>query len=330
MSTIFSENLFRRFEDEFRPFLGRVGIPAAVLTQHNVEVADIKYVELLETVAREANPTIGLDMGDAVELRDLGVLGHALAACQSVGQALEVFARYLYVFSQSNKFRLDVAKNQAVCTYSVSILQPDLVRQDAEFAISVVTHSIFDLVGKRPTPRLIEFCHSRLPSARKHERFFGCEVAFGRAANRIHFSRNVLDAPVLSADAGLLEALKFYLDDRLITRSEEEDTVVKTRHLISTSLTYGIPTVERIAERMGISGRSLQRRLAERGFLFSDMVEATCRPIAMDYVCNTEYALTDIALMVGYNDLSAFSRAFRRWTGKSPSEVRRGCTLHPE
>jgi AraC-like DNA-binding protein len=322
MSTIFSERLFRRFEDQFRPFLERVGIPAAVLTQHDVEVEDTKYVELLETVAREANPTIGLDMGNAVELRDLGVLGHAMAASPNIGEALEIFARYLYVFSQSNTVRLDVAKRQAVCTYSVSILQPDLVRQDAEFALSFVTHGIFRLTERRVTPHLIEFSHTRLPEARKHEKFFGCEVAFGRVANRIHFNRDVLEAPLLSQDAGLLAALKFFLDDRLVTRSEEEDVVVKTRHLISTSLTHGIPTLDIVAERMGLSGRSLQRRLAERNLQFSDLVEAICKQISIDYVNNTEYPLTDIALMVGYHELSAFSRAFRRWTGKSPSQFR--------
>ena len=210
MPTIFSERLFRRFGDQFRPFLDRVGIPAAVLTQHDVEIEDTKYVELLEMVARETNPTIGLEMGGAVDLRDLGVLGHAMAASANIGEALQVFARYLYVFSQSNKFRLDLAKRQAVCTYAVSILQPDLVRQDAEFAISFVTHGIFGLTGRQVKPNLIEFSHTRLPGARQHDRFFGCEVVFGRAANRIHFSRDVLSEPVHSADAGLLEALRFY------------------------------------------------------------------------------------------------------------------------
>lgn len=322
MSTIFSERLFGRFEDQFRPFLDRVGIPAAVLTQHNVEIEDTKYVALLETVAREANPTIGLDMGGAIELGDFGVLGHAMAAAATIGEALQIFARYLYVFSQSNEFRLDVAKRQAVCTYGASILQPELVRQDAEFTIGVITHGVFGLTGRQVKPHLIEFSHTRLPGARKHENFFGCEVLFGRAATRIHFARDALNEPVLCADAGLLHALKFYMDDRLITRSEEEDIVVKTRHLISTSLTEGVPTLDQIAQRMGMSGRSLQRRLAERDLLFRDMVESICKPIAMDYVNNTGYSLTDIALMVGYNDLSAFSRAFRRWTGKSPSEIR--------
>ncbi len=322
MSTIFSERLFRRFSDQFRPFLDRVGIPADVLTRHDVEVEDTKYVELLETVAREANPTIGLEMGCSVELSDLGVLGHAMAASQNVGEALQIFARYLYVFSQANKVRLDVAKRQAVCSYSVSILQPDLVRQDAEFAISFVTHGVFRLAERRVAPRLIEFSHTRLPNARSHEEIFGCKVAFGATANRIHFDRDALSAHVLSRDAGLLEALRFYLDDRLVTRSEDEDIAVKTRHLISTSLTYGIPTLDQIGERMGMSGRSLQRKLAEQGLRFSEMVEVVCKPIAEDYVNNTEYPLTDIALMVGYNDLSAFSRAFKRWTGSSPSQVR--------
>ncbi len=322
MPTIFSERLFAKFKDQFLPFLERVGIPPTVMIRHDVEIADMKYVELLETVARESNPSLGLEMALTVEPQDLGVLGHAVAASSTIGEAIEIFSRYLYVFSQSNAVRLDVAEQQAVCSYTVSVLQPDLVRQDGEFSIGFIVRTLLGLSGRRVRPNLVEFRHSRLSDARGHEKVFGCDVAFGRAANRVHFQRDVLDYPVLSADPGLLEALKFYLEDRLITRSEEEDFVVKMRHLVTTSLADGLPTVEQMAKRMGISGRSMQRRLAERNMVFSDLIESICEPIALDYVLNTSYSFTDIALMVGYSDLSAFSRAFKRWTGRTPSEVR--------
>jgi AraC-like DNA-binding protein len=322
MPTIFSERLFARFKDQLSPYLDRVGIPPTVMTRHDVEIADMKYVELLETVARESNPNIGLEMALAVEPQDLGVLGHAVAASRTIGEAIEIFSRYLYVFSQSNAVRLDIAEQQAVCSYTVSVLQPDLVRQDAEFSIGFIVRKLLDLGGRRVRPSLVEFRHSRLPGRREHEKVFGCDVVFERAANRVHFQRDVLDYPVLSADLGLLEALRFYLEDRLVTRSEEEDFVAKIQHLVTTSLAHGLPTVEQMAKRMGISGRSMQRRLAERNMVFSDLIESICEPIALDYVRNTRYSFTDIALMVGYSDLSAFSRAFKRWTGHTPSEMR--------
>ena len=322
MPTIFSEKFFARFEPQFRPYLDRLDIPASILTRPDVEISDTKYVELLETVARESNPNLGLEMACAVEPQDLGIIGHAIAAASTMGEALQVFSRYLYVFSQSNIFRLDLAAQQAVCTYAVTILQPDLVRQDAEFALGFVTKAVFALTRQKVHPRLVEFSHSRLPAARQHEQVFGCDVLFERSANRIHLDRKMLDYPLSSADEGLLTALRFYLDDRLISRSEADDLVVKVKHLISSSLTQGIPTIEGIADQIGLSKRTLQRKLAERNVVFSELIDATCKPIALDYVRNTEFRITDIALMLGYSDLSAFSRAFKRWTGVSPQQMR--------
>jgi hypothetical protein len=110
MPTIFSEGIFARFEDQFRPFVAELDIPESVFTRRDVEVPSHKYAELLETVARHANPHIGLDLGESLEPRDLGVMGHAMSASATVGEALSVVSRYLYVLSQSNTMRLDIGE----------------------------------------------------------------------------------------------------------------------------------------------------------------------------------------------------------------------------
>lgn len=322
MSTIFSENIFARFEEQFRPHIDELEIPESIFRQPDIEITDFKFNDLLELVARKSNPYIGLDLGEQLQPRDLGVIGHAMSAASTVGEAMNIFSRYLYVLSQSNTIRLDIGEVDVVCTYAVTILQPNLVRQDAEFALSFLTSLIRVLSGRKFAPRLVEFSHGKFAEARRHQQLFDCEVSFDRRANRLHFPKRVLEYPVQSADRRLLQALIFYLDSRLVLRSEEDDLVAKVRHLVSVSLGDGLPDLNHIASLMGMSGRTLQRKLADENLVFSEILEAICKSIAVEYVLHSDYSFTDIALMLGYNDLSSFSRAFKRWTGVGPLHAR--------
>jgi AraC-like DNA-binding protein len=322
MPTIFSEKMFQKFEAQFRPFVARLGIPEAVFTQRNVEVAGTKYIDLLETVARESNPYIGLEMGYRLTARDLGVLGHAMSATANIGEALAIFSSYIYVFAQSNILRLDFGKKNAVCTYSVTVLQPDLCRQDAEFALAYITTQIRSLSQNEFRPRLVEFAHTQIAPAQRHRDLFGCEVLFGRRATRLRFDKKVLDYPVHSTDPGLLKALLFYLDDRMKVRSEDVDVLSKTRHLISTSLSGAGPDHKKVASNLGMSSRTLRRKLGEHNITFGDLVDSIRNSIAMEYVSQSDHSLTEVALMLGYSEMSSFSRAFKRWTGMSPTQAR--------
>lgn len=329
MATIFSEGIFARYEDLFRPFLAKLEIPESVFARRDVEVSNRKYAELLETVARNTNPYIGLDLGQNLEARDLGVIAHAMSASATIGEALAVFSRYLYVLCQSCTLRLDIGEEKVVCTYTVTMLQPDQVRQDVEFTLSMITTMIRKLSGRSFRPLSIDFCHSPFTSTKRHQSLFDCDIVFERRKNRIHFSRKVLDYPVLSADPGLLEALIFFLDSRHFLRSEEGDLLAKVRHLISISLGDGLPDLNQIASQLGMSGRTLQRKLRDKDFTFADLVDEIRYEIAQDYVSYSEFSLTDVSMMLGYADLSSFSRAFKRWTGISPDLVRKSLIENP-
>ena len=323
MPTIHSEGFFARFEQQFRPFIEDLGIPETVFTHHDVEVTTAKYAELLETVGQQLNPHIGLEMGQSMTVQDMGVVGHTLAAAPDIGTMLTLFSKYLYVFSQSNTLRLDIGRAQAAVAYQVTILSPDQVGQELESALSYITKVIRQLSGTDFTPQLIEFQRQEPPSRKRQEQFFGCPVSYGRTSNRIHFDRKLLNLPIASSDPGLLEALLFFLDDQLKVRSEEEDILSRVRHLISSSLVNGVPDQKRIASQLGISARTLQRRLSEQDLIFADLVDEIRLAIAQDYVLHSEFSLTDIALLLGYGELSSFSRAFKRLTGFNPDYIRK-------
>ncbi len=282
-----------------------------------------KYAELLETVARKSDPDIGLEMGERLTAQDMGVVGHAVAAAPNVQTMLRLMCKYLYVFSQSNTMRLDVGENRAALTYKVTILSAEKIRQDAECSLAYVNNLIRHHTNIGFKPQLVEFVHSRPKSVRRHQQVFGCKVVFGRKSNRLHLGTKELDIPVFTSDPGLLNALRFYLDDRIKVRSETEDITGKIKHLITSSLVNGVPDQKRIAEDLGMSARTLQRRLQDREVVFADLVDEVRYAIARDFVTHSEFSLTDVAMMLGYGELSSFSRAFKRWTGSSPDLFRK-------
>ncbi|MCK5480039.1 MAG: AraC family transcriptional regulator [Gammaproteobacteria bacterium] len=322
MSTIFSEQLFAKHEKEFRPFLAEVGLPEYILDRPDVEIPVDKYLELLEIVARKANPSIGLIMGQSIEPADLGVYGHAMAASHNVRHMLEVMSRYLYVFAQANSIRVDVGKNRVVVSYQFRVPKKTMYQQDVEFAVSTIITLLRNLTGRMIQPFSVDFEHRKPVYSKLHNQIFDCEVRFARPGNRIHLNKTCLDLPILGADHRLFEALEFSLADRLKVRSDEDDLITKVNHLISVTLGESGPDIKYVARMLGMSHRTLQRRLTTQNLVFNDMVDSIRKAIAIDYVQHSDYSLTDIALMVGYCELSSFSRAFKRWTGKSPQHLR--------
>ncbi|MDX1555560.1 MAG: AraC family transcriptional regulator [Xanthomonadales bacterium] len=322
MSTIYSERLFARHQAVFKPHLASVGLPETIFRRPDIEVPIEKYLELLDLVARHSNPSIGLTMGESVEAADLGVYGHAMAATANVAELLRVMARYIYVFAQLNTIRVNTAQNSTVISYSHNGPQKHLAIHDVEFAMAAVLTVIRRLTGREVTPQSVDFDHDKPEYAREYARIFGCEVHFGRRGNRIHIDNRVLDWPVLTHDPGLLGALEFSLADRLKIRSDEEDIVTRVKHLVSANLSEGPVDIDSVASALGLSRRTLQRRLADAGDVFNDLVESVRIAFAKEYIQHSDYSLTDIALMLGYGELSSFSRAFKRWTGKSPQQFR--------
>ena len=322
MSTIYSEKLFARHEAEFRPFLAQVGLPETIFQRPDVEIPIEKYMELLEAVAQSSNPEIGLVMGERLRPSDLGVYGHAMAATRDVAELLRVMAQYLYVFSQQNVIRIDTAERRTVVSYRHTGPQQLAAIHDVEFATAAILAVLRQLTGKHLVPLSVEFVHPKPAYAQHYGRFFGCEAGFGRSGNRIHLDNSMLDLQVMSADAGLLSALEFSMADKLKVRSDDADLVTRVNHFITVYLGEGGAHVSQVAAALGLSRRSLQRKLADKGQSFGEMVDANRCAVAMDYIQHSDYSLTDIAIMLGYSELSSFSRAFRRWTGKSPQSFR--------
>jgi AraC-like DNA-binding protein len=299
-----------------------VGLDESIFTAPDIEIPIDVCSQLLERVA-EDDPSVAVRMGQAMEPTDLGVLGHAMLASRDVQQLLETLSCFIYVVVQDKEIRLDLSRDCAVVSYRFLAQDAGPYRRDVEYSVCAIAKCINVAVGRTIRPLRVEYEHPRPDYAKAYSAAFDCPVHFERGGNRLHYDRSTLKLPVASHDARLYQALLFFLEDKLKSRKQDDDLLGKLRHLVATSLHAGLPQLVDVARQLGLSERTLQRRLAEQGIVFNELVDGTRKAIALEYLRDRRYRLTDIAQIVGYSEASSFTRACRRWTDKSPTELRR-------
>jgi AraC-like DNA-binding protein len=138
----------------------------------------------------------------------------------------------------------------------------------------------------------------------------------------MRFPPSFLDTPIQTGDSGLQAILSCYAEDSLAGHKDMTSLGMRTRRLIAASLANGSGTIRHVAENLAMTPRTLQRKLADEGIRFNDLLDDTRRDLAVQYLNDPHLGLTEIAFLVGYSDLTAFHRAFRRWFDQTPYAFR--------
>jgi len=177
-------------------------------------------------------------------------------------------------------------------------------------------------LGGTVKPLRVDFYHSGPADSSAYEAFFGCPVRFGQAEAALRFSRQLLELPLKSPDPALVSLLEQHADHLLEQLPQQDEIVDQTRKAISRSLRDGEPSVERIGSELHLSSRTLQRRLQEAGTCFRSELNLVRHELALSYLRDARLQIVDIAMLLGYSEHSAFTRAFKEWCGRSPQETR--------
>ena len=178
------------------------------------------------------------------------------------------------------------------------------------------------MAGSHWAPQEVQFAHPPPHRTSEHVRIFTAPVLFGCATNAFVIEREFLDRQVPAADPRLYRILKQYLDRVLDEMPREDELLASVRRAFAESMRDGDPTLARVARKLAASPRTLQRQLKEYGIEFKKFAEDTRRRFALTYLRDRKHTLTEVAFLVGYSDVSAFNRAFKRWTGKTPLHYR--------
>jgi AraC-like DNA-binding protein len=283
------------------------------------------YYELLERIAGTTDPEFPFRYARALQPDDLGALGLAIKTAPTLGAALERLVRYVLVLSDTLQYELVDEPSGRVFAL---VGRPHHRRGAAianECALAAVTSMLRNVSGVRLTPVLVEFQHGAPEVGRHHADFFGCPVRFESAVNGVHLDHAQLAQRTLLADDGLSAYLISRLDD-LTARKAPRSIVDDIRAAIADALPDGQPGKSQIARRLAISERTLHRHLADHGETFQAIATQARRDAAESLLTTTRHSIADVAFLTGFSDQTAFTRAFRRWTGTTPAAFRQDMT----
>ncbi|WP_416769307.1 AraC family transcriptional regulator [Pseudomonas sp. RHF3.3-3] len=299
-----------------------LGQPWPIPAQEGVGGVAVEEWDRLLVMAAHVlgDPLLGLHLGQTINARHIGVLGAVMLACGNLGTALQRLERYIrLVYDVIPMIRRD-GDGWFELVWDVSQYQPGpLVNETGMVAIVQFCRA---LVRGTANPLRVHLNHAGPLDTRPYEAFFGCPVRFGQSEAVLRFSAQLLELPFKSPDPTLVCLLEQHADRLLAQLPQQDEFVEQLRKAITQAMCMGEPSIKRISPQLRLSSRTLQRRLQEAGTSFRHELNLVRYELALSYLRDPRLQIVDIAMLLGYSEHSAFTRAFKEWSGMSPHEAR--------
>jgi AraC-like DNA-binding protein len=303
--------------------LREAGLDEAQVRDPDARVPRAALVRLWHAVAaRRPDPALGLHLGTAVRAREFGLVGYTLAYSPTLGAALQRLTRYDRLLSDTLVVTLE---GQAAATWVRLAVEPALhaFRPAVDFRLAALLAVCRDITAAPITPLTVQFPYRRPADVRAYEQFYRAPLAFGALTSAFLLRNDDLARPVVAADATLTGYLDRLAAQSLAALGGEDTLRVRVRQVLWAALSAGVPALEEVGRVVGLSPRTLQRRLREEGTTFTAVLTDLRQDLARPLLRDGRLAVAEVAFLLGYEDPSAFHRAFRRWAKLSPRAFRR-------
>lgn len=303
---------------------GNAGIAPDMAGQATLKLKLSAFCTLFEEASRlTQHDNFGLWFGNQFEPRDLGLWGYAAVASPTLGSALGNLVNLFAYHQELSLLRLRQGRD-GLMRLEYRIEAPSIVerRQDAELSLGMFLNVIRECCGGSWAPEEVHFEHPRPQEWKEHERAFLAPTYFSQPSNALLFRPDILDRPMPGRDLKLMTTMQSCLESLGHAAPATANLLDRVHSTIRVRLPDGYPPLDAVAEGLRVPAATIQRELARHGLLYKDLVETTRRELAFVYLRQRQLPFSEIALLLGYSELSAFSRAVRRWTGSSPRDVR--------
>jgi len=283
---------------EVAPLLKRAGLTPEAIAEPEERLSVRSQIALLDEAAIALkDDCIGFTLARDFDPREIGLLYYVMASSQTLGDGLKRIARYSKITNEALVFGYQEG-NRLVLSLGYSGVSRHSDRHQIEFCMFGVLRVCRMLTGQNLVPQHFSISHYRSEGTSEMARFVGTKVEFG--ADRDEFTLNVdaRELPLIHADSYLNDLLLKYCEAALAGRRDD------------------------IARSLGMSKRTLARRLSDEGLNFTEILQQLRRDLAVRYLDDRKLHVSKIAWLLGFHEVSAFTHAFKRWTGKTPREIR--------
>lgn len=308
-----------------RELLGNTGYAERDLGAAKRTKAALAMTALWQAAERASgNPFIAYEVGKRIYVEQLGILGFILRNCETVGKALSRMETFNRLTNDFIDFESNVANGVLEIGFNLSVTEPleeSLQRRFILLELGFLGVGLSQLLHVSVVPAYV-YCQLPRSDRAFLEEQLGCPVHHDQRRNGMGFAASLINAPILLPDSMLraqLEKVAKAELDRFALRSSWAD---KVRCELIERLDGEKPTVQQVAEALSISARVLQRRLKDESTSFQTVLDETRRDLAQHYL-QEPYSVNEVAYLVGFELPSAFSRAFKSWTGQSPQAFKR-------
>jgi AraC-like DNA-binding protein len=280
----------------------------------------IKFVSL---VAKELpDPFLGIHIAEGIELREAGLVYYVIASSETLGDALRRLARYSGLTNEGVRITCDEGKDIRVKFEYVGVSRLSDHHQ-IECFIAILLRLCRQLTGLSLSPTGVKLAHRRTELPAEIKKLFGCKVAFGSDVDEVIYPRAANSMATVNPDSYLNSLLVRYCEEALSNRRVQSGPWrLKVENAIVPLLPHGQAKIGEIAKTLGVSRRTLARLLASEGCTFSEILDALRLDLAKSYLREENLPNSDVAWLLGFAEISAFSHACKRWTGKTPTQLR--------
>lgn len=268
------------------------------------------------------DPSMGLRAALFWHPSHLGALGFAWLASRTLRSALERMARYYRLLTEGARMTLEEDGK----TLSLVLDYEDYSRKQptrTDSFMAMLLAMIRANCGEDFHPHSISLTHEEPEDTAPFYALFHCPIHFSAADNRFSIDLKDVDKPLSTANPMLEQVNDRLMIEMLAKLDVENDIVEKVKWEIIHALPSGGVSDEQVAKALHLNVRTLQRRLQEKGTTFKALLTEVRRELAEQYLRNNQLSLQEISFLLGFSEMSAFSHAFRRWTGQTPSGFRR-------
>jgi AraC-like DNA-binding protein len=300
----------------------------AHLTLHQIKNASIRlrvrdqisFLNLAATALRDE--LFGFHLALRFDLREFGFLYYISASSRVLGDVLQQLARYGSIANEGVSLKYLGGTNIGIVFHYVGVGR-HRDRHQIEFFIAALIRLCRKLTGMRLVPSRVRLAHRSDGERSEFAELFGGKVEFGAAVDEVSFASASRDMPIVSADHHLNKLLVTYCEEALRRRPTSRSTFRSgVENAIVPLLPHGKAKLDEIARRLGVSQRTLARRLSAERQTFSAVLESLKMDLADRYLADQGLSISQVAWLLGYQEVSSFTHAFKRWTGQTPRKAR--------
>src|SRR5262245_30444516 len=282
--------------------------------------SQFKFLDEAATALKD--DCLGFTLAREFDPREIGLLYYVMASSQTLGDGLKRVARYSQITNEAIVVRYQEGNRLLInLTYSGVPRHSD--RHQIEFCMFGVLRVCRMLTGQKLVPQHFSIAHHRSGGTSEMARFVGTKVEFGADRDEFALNLDARELPLIHADTHLNDLLLKYCEAALADRRGDMSQLrTRVENAISSLLPHGRVLVEDVARSLGMSERTLARKLSDEGLNFTEILQQLRHDLAVRYLDDRKLHVSKIAWLLGFNEVSAFTHAFKRWTGKTPREMR--------